>query len=301
MKRTIKFTMFLLLVTVFLGATVAQGVVIPQPPQQSFDKTTTGSIPDLDQNRDYAPPVGVNETTWCAPTASADSVWYFGKGGYPNLIPAGANDIAKADALIIALGGLMGTADPNGTTIANTVNGLQQYFNNNYPGVFTVSLHTAWTVPDNAGAPSAINLWNLMTNELYSCSDVLPIIWFPGAGPGQHQNPPSDDDEIINTNLDSIGGHLVMMTGYNIANYPGTIDIVDPDDNIPASTHIFPPNVVPVNWNLAIVGGSPQGTALSINGGAGGWIVGAIVATPEPATLALLLVGGLVILGRKRS
>jgi hypothetical protein len=298
MKRVFLSIFLLAWMLAFLGAPAVFALQIPQPQQKSFDKRLSGTIPDLDQNRDYTGN-GIAEQTWCAPTAAADSVWYFGKGGYPKLIPAGVNDTVKADNLITALGGLMKTADPKGTTIANAVNGLQQHFNNNYPGTFTVTWNNAWTLPDNQGAPSAQNLWNWMTTELYNCSDVLPILWLPA----QHQGPPVDDSEIVQTDLDSVGGHLVMMTGYNIVNYPGTIDIFDPDDNVPQGIHVFPPpNIAPVNWNLAIVGQniSPQGTALSINGGAGGWIVGGIVATPEPTCLLLLGLGALPVLRRRK-
>ncbi|NIA17429.1 MAG: hypothetical protein GWO86_03675 [Planctomycetes bacterium] len=71
----------------------------------------------------------------------------------------------------------MGTSDAaGGTTIAGTVAGLQQYFNNNYPGTFTVSWNTAFSLPDNAGAASAQNLWNWMTGKLLKGGDILPII-----------------------------------------------------------------------------------------------------------------------------
>jgi hypothetical protein len=307
MKRFISLEFFFI---VLFSATIAlaQGVV-PGPNQNNFDKTKVGTFPDLDQNRDYAPPFGVAETTWCAPTASANSVWYFGKGGYPNLLPAGPNNSAIADALIVSLGGLMGTADPNGTTIANTVAGLQQYFNNIYPNTFTVSWNSAFSLPDPLGNPSAQNLWNWMCSELEKCEDVLPILWLPQQGPGGpgYPGPPYDDpngEQAVNqTHLDSINGHLVTMTGYNWAN-PMTINILDPDDNVPVGVHIFPPNVNPVLWNLALVGNSPQGTALSINGGLGGWIVGAISASPIPEPSSMLMIGcaGLLFgLKRKRS
>ena len=290
---------FLFMATLLVLSTTVNAMVIPQPGQQSYDKRPTGSVPDLDQNRDYTGD-GIAEQKWCAPTAAADSVWYYGNGGYPNLIPAGINNSAKADALIKSLGGLMGTSDAaGGTTIAGTVAGLQQYFNNNYPGTFTVSWNTAFSLPDNAGAASAQNLWNWMTGELLKGGDILPIIWL--AGQNGHQGPPTEDSEIVATKLDSVGGHLVMMSGYNIAQYPGTIDVFDPDDNVPQGIHVFPPPIIaPVNWNLTIVGNTPQGTALAINGGAGGWIVGAIEAIPEPATLCLLGLG-VVMMRRKRN
>ncbi len=298
MSKRIKVCLCFGLLVVLAGASIVKADLIPQPPVNTFDKRLTGSIPDLDQNRDFTGD-GVAEQTWCAPTASADCVWYLGGKGYPNLIPAGANNVAKADALISALGGLMGTADPQGTTINNCVNGLQQYLNNAYPNTLQVSLFTAWSVLDNAGQPSAQNLWNIMTNELYLCHDVLPIIKLPQQG--NPPIPPTSDNEIMDMNLDSVGGHLVMMTGYNIVNYPGSIDIFDPDDNVPAGVHVFPPPLIaPVTWNLAFVGASPQGTALSINGGAGGLIVGAISVTPEPATMVLLGLGALALIRRQK-
>jgi hypothetical protein len=205
--------------------------------------------------------------------------------------------VANADALITSLGGLMGTADPNGTTIANCVAGLQGYFNANTTTPFVVSWANAWTFLDGAGAPSAQNLWNFMTNELLNCEDVLPIIWLPGAG--GHNGPPTDDSEVVLTKLDSVGGHLVTMTAYNIAPYPGTITIIDPDDAAVGTGHFFPagPAASKITWNLTLVGNSPQGTALAINGGAGGWIVGAIVASPVPEpSLLLLLAPGLGVL-----
>jgi hypothetical protein len=166
--------LFLLLLTVCTFT--VQAVVIPQPPVLNFDKTTTGTIPDLNQKRDYDGDSNP-ETKWCAPTASADSVWYYGSGSYPLLIPAGATDPAKADTLISTLGGLMGTSDASGgTTVTNCVNGLQAYYNSQYPGAFGVSLVTAWTFPDAGGQPSAKNLWNWMTNNLYDCNDVLPTM-----------------------------------------------------------------------------------------------------------------------------
>ncbi|MBN1917032.1 MAG: hypothetical protein JW889_03905 [Verrucomicrobia bacterium] len=280
-----------------LVAAPALAIAIPQPPANSFDKDSpVARFPDLDQNRDYTGDANP-EVTWCAPTAAANSVWYFGNAGYPELIPNVGGNVANADALISTLGGFMGTADPNGTTIANCVNGLQAYFNANTTTPFVVSYVNAWTFLDVTGAPSAQNLWNFMTNELFNCEDVLPIIWLPGAG--GYQGPPVDDSQVDFTQLDSVGGHLVTMTAYNIAPYPGTITIHDPDDAALGTGHFFPavPAASKITWNLTIVGGAPQGTALAINGGAGGWIVGAIVASPVPEpSLLLLLAPGLGLL-----
>jgi hypothetical protein len=287
MKRLLSLLVFL---TAALVTSAALAIVIPLPPQNSFDKDSpVARFPDLDQNRDYTGDA-VAETTWCAPTAAANSVWYFGNAGYPELIPNAGDNVANADALITSLGGLMGTADPNGTTIANCVNGLQSYFNTNTTTPFVVSYVNAWSFLDALGNPSAQNLWNFMTNELYDCEDVLPIIWLPGAG--GYQGPPGDDSQVDFTQLDSCSGHLVTMTAYNVAAYPGTITIVDPDDAAVGTGHFFPavPAASKVTWNLTIVGNAPQGTALAINGGVGGWIVGAIVASPVPEPSLLLLV-----------
>ncbi|MDH4203739.1 MAG: GEVED domain-containing protein, partial [Phycisphaerae bacterium] len=252
-----------------------QAVVIPQPPVLNFDKTATGTIPDLNQKRDYDGDSNP-EAKWCAPTASADSVWYYGSGSYPLLIPAGANDPAKADTLISTLGGLMGTSDASGgTTTTNCVNGLQAYYNSKYPGAFGVSLVTAWTFPDGGGQPSAKNLWNWMTNNLYDCNDVLPIISYQGA--------PTSESGIPDI-LDSVNGHLVMMIGYNYPTpNPDTITIYDPGDAAVGGAHAFPPgppNPAPVTYTLTPVGTSPEGTALDT--GTSGFIVGAIISGPLP-------------------
>jgi hypothetical protein len=285
------------LVAVLLVASAAPAIIIPQPGQLQYNKDVPARIPDLDQNRDYTGD-GNAETKWCAPTAAANSVWYFGKKNWPELIPAGANDTARADALITALGGLMGTNDlAGGTTIAGTVAGLQQYFINNTATPFTVTWSHAWTFPTAAGAPSVVNLWNWMTTELLASEDVLPILWMPGAN-GQMPVPPTDDSQVVVTPLDSISGHLVTQTAYNLAGYPGSITVHDPDDAAVGTGHVFPPvGAGPpgkVTYNLTIVGPG-QGTALWLTNPAGSLhnalIVGAISASPVPEPSMLLLVG----------
>jgi len=296
MKRFVWLPVFL---TVLLAATVALGQgVLPGPVQDPFDKDSPiARFPDLDQNRDYTGDA-IPETKWCAPTAAANSVWYFGNAGYPELIPNVGNNTQNADALITSLGNLMGTSDAaGGTTIGNCVAGLQGYFNANTTTPFSVNLVTAWTFPIG-GQPSAQNMWNFMCTELEDCQDVLPVIWLPG--PEGHNAPPEDDSQIDFTELDSIGGHLVTMTAYNWAG--NTVTIHDPDDMPVGTGHFFPavPAASKVTWNLAVVG-APQGTALSINGGAGGWIVGAIIACPIPEpSILLLVVPGLGLLALRR-
>jgi hypothetical protein len=266
------------LMVLLLCIAAAQSVVIPPPPVATFDKTVGNTIPDLNQNRDFTGD-GVPETKWCAPTASADCVWYFGKKAYPNLIPPGANDTAKADAMISALGNMMGTNDAaGGTTIMGCVNGLQNYYNGPYPGTFNVGLFTAWTFPDDTGQPSAVNLWNFMTTALQNCDDVLPIIKY---GPGAV--PPTSESDIYDLPLDSQSGHLLMMIAYNLNLNPDTITNYDPDDD-PTGAHAFPmgiPAPVPVTSTVRPVGFSPQGTALTLApaGIAPPYIVGAIIST----------------------
>jgi len=271
---------------VFLVCVALVQANIPQPPLQTYDKTTTGTIPDLDQNRDYVPPPGP-EQKWCAPTASADCVWYYGSGSYPNLIPPGASDPCKADTMITNLGALMATSDAaGGTTVPNAEAGLQAYYDGQYPGAFFVNVYTAWTFPDPTGAPSASNLWNWMTNNLHDCNDVLPILWLPG---GQQPQPPSSDSQVIwDTPLDSITGHLVMMTAYDYTQNPDQITIYDPDDDVDGA-HAFPgsiPAPLPVTSGVTPVlnPAGPGTTALSTNpdGFSPPWIVGAIISGPGP-------------------
>ena len=276
------------LLVLLLCVVAAQAVVIPQPPVLTFDKTTTGTIPDLNQKRDYEVPLdGAAEQKWCAPTAAADSVWYYGKGSYPNLIPAGANDNAKADNLIMALGTMMGTSDAGGGTSTNgppppsAVEGLQQYYDSVYPGQFTVGLVTAWTFLDGTGAPSAVNLWNWMAGRLYDCNDVLPIISFGAAAPQNEYDIPEY--------LDTTSAHLVMMTAYSYnAPNPDTITVYDPDDAAALAAHAFPMSVpapVPVTSTVIPTGPAAQGTALSLNvdGVSPPFIVGAIISGPNGA------------------
>jgi len=284
MKKLVIVSFCLLFFMAAAEQTIA--VVIPEPPQQTFDKTADPctTIPDLDQNRDYTGD-GIAETKWCAPTASADCLWYYGSYSYPLLIPAGANDIDKADTMITSLGGLMGTSDAaGGTTIAGAVAGLQAYYNASYPGVFDVNVYTAWTFPDGTGAPSAKNLWNWMSNNLYDCNDVLPILWLPGGQYGDPPVPPTDDSAIWDTPLDSISGHLVMMTGYDYSPDPNTITVYDPDDDADGA-HAFPPGPpapLPVTSNVNSIGYSPEGTALALGDGSI-LIVGAIISVAGEA------------------
>ena len=79
---------------VMLMTSAAQALVVPPPQQPIFDKDVPARLPDLDQNRDYTGDQ-IPETTWCAPTAAANSVWYFGQSGYPELIPAATINPSK--------------------------------------------------------------------------------------------------------------------------------------------------------------------------------------------------------------
>jgi len=269
----------LLLLVLLVCVTAAQAV--PPPTVSPFDKTTTGTIPDLNQKRDYEAPFGgAAVLKWCAPTAAADCVWYYGAGSYPNLIPLGANDNVKADNLIIALGTMMGTSDAGGGTATkgppppNAVDGLQQYYDTFYPGQFNVDYFTAWTFPDNQGNPSAQNLWNFMTNALEDCNDVLPIISYGGI--------PASETAIPDV-LDSVNAHLVMMTGYSYNASPDSITFYDPDDAAALATHAFPLSATlpsPVTRNLALLPGAGGTTAIDLVG-VTGIIVGAIISGPN--------------------
>jgi len=312
MKRFVWLPVFL---TALLVATVALAQNQPPPVNQIFDKDAPiARFPDLDQNRDYTGD-GVAETKWCAPTAAANSVWYFGNAGWPELIPGGANNTAKADALITKLGGLMGTNDAaGGTTIAGCVNGLQAYFNANTTTPFTVTYNSVFTLPDPFGSPSAQNLWNWMCSELEDCQDVLPIIWLPNAQ-GQPRIPSEyEPEEVDQTPLDSISGHLVTMTAFTWPLPGGMIDIHDPDDAAIGTGHVFPPvpfgppGKVTYNVNLVSQTGVAPWTGLQLTNPMGSLrnavIVGAIVAcpVPEPSIFLLLApgIGMLVLRARKK-
>ena len=167
--------------------------------------------------------------------------------------------------------------------MGNTVAGLQAYYNASYPGVFNVNVYTAWTFPDATGAPSAVNLWNWMTNNLHDCNDVLPMLWMPGPQ-SQYGDPPvtpTDDSAIWDTPLDSVSGHLVMMIGYDYTPDPNRITYYDPDDDADG-LHAFPPGPpapLRVDSNVVPIGFSPEGTALVLDNNS--ILVGAIISVAD--------------------
>ncbi|MFC1676530.1 GEVED domain-containing protein [Planctomycetota bacterium] len=275
--RKLKSNLLLFCVFLLFGAIATQALDVPPPPVAVFDKVPTGQIPDLEQKRDYEMPLDGNpEQKWCAPTAAADSVWYYGKGAYPNLIPAVGGDIANADALIQTLGSppFMNTSDAaGGTQVFMAVSGLWGYYNSIYPATFNAQLFTAYNLPDAVGAPSAQNLWNMMTNNLYDCNDVLPIIQFGG-------NPPTSHDQIeYDLYIDTANSHLVMMVAYDDTD--PNMDIYDPDNNNPQG-HAFPPmapaNPDPTNLSISTLPGNV--ISLNADGVSAPWIVGAIISGP---------------------
>ncbi|MBC8234167.1 PEP-CTERM sorting domain-containing protein [bacterium] len=224
-------------------------------------------VPDFSQ---LADPAWGN--SYCAPTAAANSVWYFGEHGFPLLNQGFAwGDNAGAGTVISDLGTDMNTDPWGGTSATNIRDGWQTYLDRYYPTP-TIPYFQTELVWASDFANGGTGLWEYMKEELYRCEDVMPLVLWDGGG-----------------------GHAITMVGWDSSN----IYINDPWNN-PGNQH---------NWGGEYLGVTTTVTSggIGVSWGTGtGTIAGAVVSSPvipEPTTIILMgcgLIGLLSIVIRQR-
>jgi len=204
---------------------------------------------------------------YCAPTAAADNVWWFGEHGFPLLNQGGSSGSdVTATAMINSLGTLMNTSPTTGTPDNDIRNGLAAYLDFFYPYRFDVKLVYA------SGLGGGAALWDFMRNELYQNEGVIPLVsWSIG------------------------GGHAIAMTSYYDDPLVGGDERIDVND--PAT------NGTTYNWggeylSINILGFGADRINLAPWASGSGYIDAVVVfsAVPEPPTLVLMGWGVIAVL-----
>lgn len=163
-------------------------------PIEYFSKMDLTKLPDFYQRNSQFPNDGKN---YCAPTAAANSIWYFDKTLNDDIVP---DDNWINLVKTLGSSSYMNT-DPNkGTSFDDAINGLDKYLDEKYSPGFTVKSQY-WS-------PSL----DWIKEELSRCEDVLLWIgWWDYDG----------------TEWKRKGGHAVTLAGYNSTSFW----ICDPDTN----------------------------------------------------------------------
>lgn len=154
--------------------------------------------------------------------------------------------------------------------------------------------NTQMVLAANFAFPSGQNFFTFLQQQLSSGAGVILAVAWPNGAPGGYETP----DNYSGSDDPNAGmGHAFAMTGYNTLGAIPTISVNDPANNLFAAH----------NW-----GG--ENTALSLNVGAGGLpnslsfgvagftgtVYGAVVTIPSPGSIALLGLGGLIAVRRRR-
>ncbi len=202
-------------------------------------------------------------SSWCAPTAAANSIWYFAQHGYPLLgqgLTWGTDEAANKVAS--DLGADMHTSPTSGTSDPNIPEGWKAYCDRYYPSTAMPHFYTRLVYASKIGGGAA--LWEFMKRELYRCEDVLPLVsWGTG------------------------GGHAITMVGW------GTGGILINDPATGGSQHNWGGEYLPVGIDAFL----PNGIDLAAWSSGSGIIDAVVVCSPVPEPSALVLVsGGLVFL-----
>ncbi len=221
-----------------------------------------------------------NVNNFCAPTATMNSFTYlqnknpgvYGLDGNGNPVLEGGQGSWLAAAQLLAGANYMNTNQNSGTSDTNWVAGKVNYLNAFAPGktVFA-GMDSAATNPRPAWDQNANPTVNFLVQQLKAGEDIEIGISAPG--------------------------HVLTLTGltWNDANNNG---VFDAGDTLTLNT-IDPANPG-ANTTLTLSPGNP----MTITGGTyNGLVLDAALAespVPEPATIALIAVGGLALLTRRR-
>jgi len=211
--------------------------------------TSSGTTPDFGQY--YLPEWG---TGWCAPTASADAIYWLGQSN-PSLLQGNLpGNNTGASTIITELGAYMGTTPSGGTSSTGIVSGLDTYFGL-YGGSQAYSVTQIYAVDVGGG----LNLLEDMENDLYAGQDVLALIQWNGVDTGHvvemtgwntsgiTANDPATDANQLNWSNENI---TVTTTGYDAdginINYAsgsgyieGFVDLTGPPPSVPEPGTLF--------------------------------------------------------------
>jgi len=200
-------------------------------------------------------------SNYCAPTAAADNVWWFGEHGFSLLNQGGTSGSdVTATAIITSLGTLMNTSPTTGTADNNIRNGLAAYLDFFYPFRFDVKLVYA------SGLGGGAALWDFMRANLNQNDGVIPLITWDTAN----------------------AGHAISMNGFfddPLVGGDERILINDPATN--GATHNWGGEYLSVN----ILGFGADRIDLAPWASGSGYIDAVVVFSviPEPPTLVLMV------------
>ena len=249
-----------------------------QPTIYDIDLSGLGGYGNISQNTD-----GINfGAKACVPTATVNSFFFL--QNYYGISGLGPNDgpltQANATNAVNELGADM-KLNGGGVTDADFISGKLQYLSN-HGFANTISL-------EYQAVDVGLNItptWQFIYNQLMATQDVEVAFAWGGANGEGHCVTVTSFDFTDNTGLGKID-----------AGDPATLDFIDPWDGL---SYVGTLSMNNGSLELSYVGGAA--------GPDGGWgIIDAAVAEspmPEPSTLGLLAIGGLValrLLWRKRS
>lgn len=213
----------------------------------------------------------------CGPTAAVNSFMYLQNkyvGNYNGALVPGGNLAAVAQTLGTSY---MNTL-ANGTTYHDDfIWGKYQYLETVAPGKTTYEAQDYWTWTHHtpfSWVSQRYPTWSFLYNQLVHCEDVeILLSW-------------------------TSGGHYLTLTSFHWTDVDtdgvidvsegATIDYIDPWTGAWATSAI---------WH-AFDAGNPF---LETNYHSGAWISMAVKESPEPGTIALVAIGGLVLLRRRRA
>ena len=291
------------------SATLSLYVLLGLPVEAVAGPVIISNVPDLSQHVN-------NFNNYCGPTAAANVVYYFNQtGGNTNLggtpgVDANATGLIGGNTPVItpppdgfpvpgSLADLMGTSLVNGTTPQKLRDGLDSYLEDKHDGIGGGNdWDTQLLLTQSAGGSlSGNDFWLELQSSIDVGKGVILLIDWAGNAPQETEDQQYEEPETPGQGASSSIGHAVTMVDYAPGTFtPARIFFHDPGTNL-SSGH---------DWTPA----SPESSLLTVNATnlsasfglpgfqATGTIYGAVTTIPEPNSLVLFSLSGLLLLLR---